>query len=117
MSSITDLIDQQITDNQNQEITGPILNGVLKAMIQDLGQKDTLVASTMDHNSGLIETKVNAILLCLADLITKIVFHSGVPYQLPTELQQMLDLQRIQRDETTAICGVAICGVAICGTN
>lgn len=68
-------------------------------------------------NASAVENKVNAMMDCLVDVISKIVFHSGTPYPIPQELQEHLALSRYNSGTTTpAICGQAICGQTICGT-
>lgn len=72
-----------------------------------------------NYNSYLVEQKINALISCIQELITIIVFHSGTPYQLPLQLTQSLSLLRqnsINTNSSTAsICGDALCGCAICG--
>lgn len=84
----------------------------VKEQIDELGSE---MASIGNNNSGMIETKINALLLCVKDLITKIVFHSGTPYQIPTELQSSLILKRYSGESSKAICGTCLCGEVICG--
>lgn len=75
----------------------------------------------VNYNSALIQRKINALISCIQELITIIVFHSGTPYRLPNDLQS-----QIQLFETVAInvqqshvakCGKALCGCAICGIS
>ena len=69
-------------------------------------------------NASAVESKVNVMMDCLVDVISKIVFHSGTPYIIPSELQSPLSLSRypVGDGTTPAICGQAICGQTICGT-
>ena len=70
----------------------------------------------INDNSTSIETKVNALMAAVRHLITYVVYHSGVPYNIPTALQTDLSLERLSSSGSTpAVCGRAICGQTICG--
>lgn len=99
--SIKTTIDENIYQNGRGLITGIVMNYVLKnivdneygeidGLIQELSDKASVEIS--DQNDRLVEKKVNALLDAFADLITKIVFWSGVPYQIPQELKEHLKL-------------------------
>lgn len=117
MADIKQIIDDNIYQNGQQRITGIVMNSVLKAMVDDTDEKvgDLAEKTIEDSNSDKIEIKVNAIMSCLAELVTKIVFHSGVPYQLPSELRNALALTKYSTPSARAICGECVCGEVICG--
>lgn len=72
---------------------------------------------TGNVNATSIESKVNALIDCLLDLIDEVAFHSSTPFVAPQELRSQLELLRYTYSGTTpAICGQAICGQTICGT-
>lgn len=99
--SIKGTINANIYQNGRGLIDAIKLNLVLKAMvdneyeeiddlIQELSDKASVEIS--DQNDRQVEKKVNALIDAFADLITKIVFWSGVPYQIPQELKEHLKL-------------------------
>lgn len=114
------LVNQKIIENYTGDITAEDVNRIMTETLDHLGTTEEnaiQMASKVieDSNSDKIEIKVNAIMACLADLVTKIVFHSGVPYQLPTELRNALALTKYSTPTQRAICGECVCGEVICG--
>ena len=93
-STIEAIIVSNIRQNGQQLITGQVLQNVLKEMVENEYQElsDKASVEISDQNDRLVEKKVNALLDAFADLITKIVFWSGVPYQIPQELKEHLKL-------------------------
>ena len=81
---------------------------------------DAQSVQKINDNSTSIETKVNTLMAAMRHLITYVVFHDGVPYNIPSALLTDLSLERLSGgggSSTPAICGPAICGQTICGTT
>ena len=78
---------------------------------------DAQSVQKINDNSTSIETKVNALMAAMRHIITYVVYHDGVPYNIPTALLTDLSLERLSSGggSTPAICGQAICGQTICG--
>lgn len=132
--SIKRTIDDNIFQNGQQRITGSVMNSVLNEMVEnEYGELNQLalkmdekaekqdvqfIADGANTNYDLLEAKVNALIGWANDIITKIVFHSGTPYKLPTELQSVMTLDRIAPYvSTSSVLGVAKCGFAIMGNK
>lgn len=93
-----------------------IFDEVLGQYQDQINKQKSLIGNS---NSSAVEVKVNALMDCLVDVISKLVFHSGTPYTIPQELQSHLALSRYNAGggtTTPAICGQAVCGQTICGT-
>lgn len=131
VEEIRALINRAIVENYTGDITAEDVNKIFNETLDHVGESETKVTQLAskvgdisDSNAERLEIKINAILSCLSDLVTKIVFHTSEGYQLPAELKKHLSLEKFNEEPPTpptpsdsAICGTAICGIAVCGKN
>lgn len=106
-------VQQAIAELAERTESLPNFEGYLQNLAENTG--------IINYNSSLIEQKVNAIIACLQQLMTIIVFHSGTPYQLSQQVISQLQLLRATsidiEHSNVSVCGRAVCGCAVCGTS
>lgn len=106
-------VQQAIAELASRTDNIPNFDEYLQNSAQNVGR--------VNYNSALIQQKINALISCIQELITIIVFHSGTPYRLPNDLQSQIQLFETVAIDTqqshVAKCGKALCGCAVCGIS